>query len=182
MHIKCLSSPTYWIPHYIKHKFSVNFNFLCVTRPHETLVFSESLRPAASPGHGAVYFSVTSSAPRRTGWSGRSSSSSSFTAMDDTSASAFSTAMDDTYASAFSTAMDDTSASVLMTWTTSARFTDAPGPKVIALTEARYQPHPSFRTALLSSEHARSSPQGSTTAPRRPAANAHASTPPPNPL
>ena len=78
-----------------------------------------------------------------------------------------------------------TSASVLMTWTTSARFTDAPGPKVIALTAARYQPHPSFRTALLSSEHARSSPQGSTTAPRRPAvpaANAHASTPPPNPL
>ena len=117
----------------------------------------ESLRPAASPGHGAVYFSVTSSAPRRTGRSGRSSSSSSFTAMDDTSASAF------------STAMDDTSASVFMTWTTSARFTDAPGPKVIALTAARYQPHPSFRTALLSSEHARSSPQGSTTAPRRPA-------------
>ena len=87
-----------------------------------------------------------------------------FTAMDDTSASAFSTAMDDTSASAFSTAMDDTSASVFMTWTTSARFTDAPVPKVIALTAARYQPHPSFRTALLSSEHARSSPQGSTTA------------------
>ena len=103
-----------------------------------------------------------------------------FTAMDDTSASAFSTAMDDTSASAFSTTMDDTSASIFMTWTTSARFTDAPVPKVIALTAARYQPHPSFRTALLSSEHARSSPQlGSTTAPRRPAVPPQTHTPAP---
>ena len=108
-----------------------------------------------------------------------------FTAMDDTSASAFSTAMDDTSASAFSTAMDDTSASVFMTWTTSARFTDAPVPKVIALTAARYQPHPSFRTALARFRTRAIQPSRLNNRPTvsgSPAANAHASTPPPNPL